>query len=117
MFVGRFIAMLLVGFTIVACNPWEPPEQLPPSIRVLPVYIDNRDTDTDMAGDVDLTMWGLTWGNEGIDFVGKVFLEFGGLLRDGGVPEGLPRPSVKPANVARRLMKYLGVNTPWMSVQ
>ena len=25
-----------------------------------------------------------------------------------GVPEGLPRPSVKPENVARRLMKHLG---------
>jgi len=33
-----------------------------------------------------------------------------------GVPEGLPRPSVKPANVARRLMQYLGVNTPWISI-
>ncbi len=34
-----------------------------------------------------------------------------------GVPEGLPRPSVKPASVARRLMKHLGVNTPWISMQ
>jgi len=34
---------------------------------------------------------------------------------DRGVPEGLPRPSVKPADVARRLMQHLGVNTPWMS--
>ena len=31
-----------------------------------------------------------------------------------GVPEGLPRPSVKPASVARRLMQHLGVNTPWI---
>ena len=31
-----------------------------------------------------------------------------------GVPEGLPRPSVKPDKVARRLMEQLGVNTPWM---
>jgi phosphonopyruvate decarboxylase len=31
-----------------------------------------------------------------------------------GVPGGLPRPSVKPADVARRLMNQLGVNTPWM---
>ena len=31
-----------------------------------------------------------------------------------GVPEGLPRPSIKPASVARRLMKYLGVSTRWM---
>ena len=34
-----------------------------------------------------------------------------------GVPEGLPRPSVKPASVARRLMRHLGVNTPWVSLQ
>ena len=34
-----------------------------------------------------------------------------------GVPEGLPRPSVKPAQVARRLMKHLGVNTAWMNLQ
>jgi len=33
-----------------------------------------------------------------------------------GVPEGLPRPSVKPADVARRLMRHLGVSTTWMSV-
>ena len=32
-----------------------------------------------------------------------------------GVPEGLPRPSVKPSDVARRLMKHLGVNTAWIS--
>lgn len=31
-----------------------------------------------------------------------------------GVPEGLPRPSVKPANVARRLMRQLGVDAAWM---
>lgn len=31
-----------------------------------------------------------------------------------GVPEGLPRPSVKPADVARRLMRQLGVSTAWM---
>jgi hypothetical protein len=34
-----------------------------------------------------------------------------------GVPEGLPRPSVKPADVARRLMRHLGVNTVWISVE
>jgi phosphonopyruvate decarboxylase len=34
-----------------------------------------------------------------------------------GVPEGLPRPSVKPASVARRLMQHLGVNTPWISIK
>ena len=32
-----------------------------------------------------------------------------------GVPDDLPRPSVKPAEVARRLMKHLGVSTPWMT--
>ena len=32
-----------------------------------------------------------------------------------GVPEGLPRPSVKPADVARRLMKHLGVSAAWLS--
>jgi phosphonopyruvate decarboxylase len=32
-----------------------------------------------------------------------------------GVPEGLPRPTVKPASVARRLMGNLGVNSPWVS--
>lgn len=31
-----------------------------------------------------------------------------------GVPEGLPRPSVRPVEVARRLMRQLGVNTPWV---
>ena len=30
-----------------------------------------------------------------------------------GVPEGLPRPSVRPAQVARRLMHHLGVNPTW----
>jgi phosphonopyruvate decarboxylase len=30
-----------------------------------------------------------------------------------GVPEGLPRPSVKPPEVARRLMRHLGVDAPW----
>jgi phosphonopyruvate decarboxylase len=34
-----------------------------------------------------------------------------------GVPEGLPRPSVKPAEVARRLMKHIGANAEWTSVQ
>jgi phosphonopyruvate decarboxylase len=34
-----------------------------------------------------------------------------------GVPEGLPRPSVKPADVARRLMQHLGVGTAWMNVR
>lgn len=33
-----------------------------------------------------------------------------------GVPEGLPRPSLKPAIVARRLMKYLNVDAPWTSL-
>ena len=34
-----------------------------------------------------------------------------------GVSAGLPRPSIKPAEVARRLMKHLAVNKPWISVQ
>ena len=34
-----------------------------------------------------------------------------------GVPEGLPRPSVKPADVARRLMMHLDVSTAWMYVR
>jgi phosphonopyruvate decarboxylase len=34
-----------------------------------------------------------------------------------GVPEGLPRPSVKPAEVARRLMRTLVVEAPWASGQ
>lgn len=34
-----------------------------------------------------------------------------------GVPEGLPRPSVTPAEVARRLMRHLGVKTAWMSLR
>ncbi|MDH3903460.1 MAG: phosphonopyruvate decarboxylase [Xanthomonadales bacterium] len=32
-----------------------------------------------------------------------------------GVPDGLPRPSVKPADIARRLMKHLGVKSGWIS--
>jgi len=31
-----------------------------------------------------------------------------------GVPDGLPRPSVRPADVARRLMQHIGVHTGWM---
>jgi phosphonopyruvate decarboxylase len=34
-----------------------------------------------------------------------------------GVPHGLPRPSVKPAGMARRLMKHLDVKTSWISMQ
>lgn len=34
-----------------------------------------------------------------------------------GVPQGLPRPSVKPAVVARRLMRHLGVTATWMSLE
>lgn len=33
-----------------------------------------------------------------------------------GVSAGLPRPSIKPAEVTRRLMKHLAVNKPWISV-
>ena len=34
-----------------------------------------------------------------------------------GVPEGLPRPSVKPSEVARRLMQHIGVSAAWVSSQ
>ena len=34
-----------------------------------------------------------------------------------GVPEGLPRPSVKPSQVARRLMRHLGVSTAWSELE
>jgi phosphonopyruvate decarboxylase len=33
-----------------------------------------------------------------------------------GVPEGLPRPDVKPRQVRLRLMQHLGIDVPWMSV-
>jgi phosphonopyruvate decarboxylase len=33
-----------------------------------------------------------------------------------GVPEGLPRPDVKPRAVKRRLMEHLGIDVPWMYV-
>ena len=33
-----------------------------------------------------------------------------------GVPEGLPRPDVKPRQVKRRLMEHLGIDVPWMYV-
>jgi len=33
-----------------------------------------------------------------------------------GVPEGLPRPDVKPREVKRRLMEHLGIDVPWMYV-
>ena len=30
-----------------------------------------------------------------------------------GVPEGLPRPDAGPREVKQRLMRHLGVDTPW----
>jgi phosphonopyruvate decarboxylase len=33
-----------------------------------------------------------------------------------GVPEGLPRPDVRPREVKQRLMRHLGIDVPWMSV-
>ena len=36
--------------------------------------------------------------------------------RGRGVPEGLPRPDVKPRAVKRRLMEHLGIDVPWMDV-
>ena len=34
-----------------------------------------------------------------------------------GVPDGLPRPSIKPKDVARRLMDFIGVSTAWKSAR
>lgn len=34
-----------------------------------------------------------------------------------GVPSDLPRPSIKPADVARRLMRHMGVDMAWVSAQ
>jgi phosphonopyruvate decarboxylase len=31
-----------------------------------------------------------------------------------GIPEGLPRPDVSPREVKQRLMRHLGVDTPWL---
>jgi phosphonopyruvate decarboxylase len=33
-----------------------------------------------------------------------------------GIPEGLPRPDVSPRDVKQRLMRHLGVDTPWLSL-
>ena len=33
-----------------------------------------------------------------------------------GVPEGLPRPNISPREVKQRLMRHLGVNTPWSAL-
>ena len=33
-----------------------------------------------------------------------------------GVPEGLPRPDVSPREVKQRLMRHLGVDTPWSAL-
>ena len=38
------------------------------------------------------------------------------LLTRRGVPEGLPRPDVKPREVKQRLMNHLGVDAPWASL-
>lgn len=38
------------------------------------------------------------------------------LLTRRGVPEGLPRPDVKPREVKQRLMNHLGVEAPWTSL-
>lgn len=34
-----------------------------------------------------------------------------------GVPDGLPRPSIKPADTARRLMQQMGVSANWASIK
>ena len=51
------------------------------------------------------------------DFLGARAPAFMHMETSRGVPDGLPRPSVRPADVARRLMKHLDVNTKWKSVQ
>ena len=33
-----------------------------------------------------------------------------------GVPEGLPRPDLRPRQVRARLMRHLGIDVPWLSV-
>jgi phosphonopyruvate decarboxylase len=33
-----------------------------------------------------------------------------------GVPEGLPRPDLRPREVKQRLMRHLGIDVPWRSV-
>ena len=58
--------------------------------------------------------------SDGLDFAG--FLQtkapaFMLIKTSRGVPEGLPRPSIKPADVVRRLMKHLDVNTGWVTRQ
>ena len=49
------------------------------------------------------------------DFLGSKAPAFMYIETVRGVPEDLPRPSVKPVDVARRLMKQLGIETPWLS--
>jgi phosphonopyruvate decarboxylase len=34
-----------------------------------------------------------------------------------GVPEDLPRPSMRPLEVRKRLMQHLGVSAPWAAAQ
>jgi phosphonopyruvate decarboxylase len=41
---------------------------------------------------------------------GPAFLQ---VITKRGVPEGLPRPDVRPGQVKQRLMRHLGVDAPW----
>ena len=51
------------------------------------------------------------------DFLGAKAPAFMHMETSRGFPDGLPRPSVRPLDVARRLMKHLDVNSKWKSVQ
>ena len=46
-------------------------------------------------------------------FTGAVAPAFLHVETQRGVPQGLPRPAIKPADVARRLMRHLGVSVAW----
>ncbi len=48
-------------------------------------------------------------------FLGAQGPAFMHVVTSRGVPDGLPRPSIKPAEVARRLMRHLNAEMPWMS--
>jgi phosphonopyruvate decarboxylase len=50
--------------------------------------------------------------NENLQARAPVFMH---IVTREGVPEGLPRPAVKPAQVARRLMRHIGVHSKWIS--
>lgn len=51
------------------------------------------------------------------DFLGAKGPAFMRVETRQGVPEGLPRPSVRPEATARRLMQHMGVRTEWGSIR